>query len=59
MWATGKDEAEIIAEAEARGGDGGGNSPAGDQGQEFESLDSILQWAIGTAWDFRVSAFVE
>ncbi|RLM86431.1 hsp70 nucleotide exchange factor FES1-like [Panicum miliaceum] len=49
QWATGKDEAEILAEAEARGGGGGGNSPAGDQGQEFESLDSMLQWAIGNS----------
>nr|CAB3453064.1 unnamed protein product [Digitaria exilis] len=47
QWATGKDEAEILAEAEARGG--GGESAAGDEGREFASLDSMLQWAIGNS----------
>lgn len=61
QWASGKDEAEILSEAEARGGGGGqGDSAVGGQGGEFESLDSVLQWAIGTAWwDFRGSPFVE
>ncbi|KAG2642593.1 hsp70 nucleotide exchange factor FES1-like isoform X1 [Panicum virgatum] len=50
QWSTGKDEAEILAEAEARGrGRVGGDSAAGEQGGEFESLDSMLQWAIGNS----------
>ncbi|KAG2634234.1 hsp70 nucleotide exchange factor FES1-like [Panicum virgatum] len=50
QWSTGTDEAEILAEAEARGrGRVGGDSAAGEQGGEFESLDSMLQWAIGNS----------
>ncbi|CAL5075039.1 unnamed protein product [Urochloa decumbens] len=48
QWATGKDEGEILAEAEARGR-GGEDSEAGEQGREFESLDGMLQWAIGNS----------
>ncbi|CAN6217218.1 unnamed protein product [Urochloa humidicola] len=48
QWATGKDEGEILAEAEARGG-GGRESAVGDQGDEFDSLDGMLQWAIGNS----------
>jgi nucleotide exchange factor SIL1 len=51
QWATGKDESEILAEAEARGR-GGDESVAGDLGREFNSLDGMLQWAIGTAREF-------
>ena len=55
QWSTGTDEAEILAEAEARGrGRVGGDTAAGEQGGEFESLDSMLQWAIGTALDFSM-----
>ncbi|CAL5080715.1 unnamed protein product [Urochloa decumbens] len=48
QWATGKDEGEILAEAEARGR-GGEDSAAGEQGREFDSLDGMLQWAIGNS----------
>ena len=47
QWATGKDEAQILAEAEARAGGCGEGSLTGDDGREFASLDSMLQWAIG------------
>jgi hypothetical protein len=47
QWATGKDEAEIIAEAEARAAAGGEGLLTGEDGREFASLDSLLQWAIG------------
>jgi len=46
-WATGKDEAEILAEAEARAAAGGEGLLARDDGREFHSLDGMLQWAIG------------
>ncbi|RCV11196.1 hypothetical protein SETIT_2G167500v2 [Setaria italica] len=49
QWATGKDEGEILAEAEARGSGGGEESVTGDQGREFDSLDGMLQWAIGNS----------
>ena len=53
--ARGRTSAEILAEAEARGrGRVGGDSAVGEQGGEFESLDSMLQWAIGTALDFSM-----
>ncbi|OEL23512.1 hypothetical protein BAE44_0015470 [Dichanthelium oligosanthes] len=48
QWATGKDEGEILAEAEARGGGGGGgDSSEAEEEREFASLDGMLQWAIG------------
>ncbi|XP_066394072.1 hsp70 nucleotide exchange factor FES1-like isoform X2 [Miscanthus floridulus] len=47
QWATGKDEAEILAEAEARAGGGGEGLLTRDDGREFASLDSMVQWAIG------------
>ncbi|XP_066399218.1 hsp70 nucleotide exchange factor FES1-like isoform X2 [Miscanthus floridulus] len=49
QWATGKDEAQILAEAEARAGGGGEGSLTGDDEREFASLDSMLQWAIGNS----------
>ena len=49
QWSTRTDEAE------ARGrGRVGGDTAAGERGGEFESLDSMLQWAIGTALDFSM-----
>ncbi|EER96516.1 hypothetical protein BDA96_02G166600 [Sorghum bicolor] len=48
-WATGKDEAEILAEAEARAAAGGEGLLARDDGREFHSLDGMLQWAIGNS----------
>lgn len=52
QWATGKDEAEILAEAEARAGGGGEGLLTGDEGREFASLDGMLQWAIGMGLGF-------
>ncbi|XP_066394075.1 hsp70 nucleotide exchange factor FES1-like isoform X4 [Miscanthus floridulus] len=49
QWATGKDEAEILAEAEARAGGGGEGLLTRDDGREFASLDSMVQWAIGNS----------
>jgi nucleotide exchange factor SIL1 len=45
QWATGKDEGELAAEREAAGG---GSVVEDDFAGGFGSLDSMLQWAIGT-----------
>lgn len=47
QWATGKDDAKILSEAEARAGGGGEGLLTADEGREFASLYSMLQWAIG------------
>ncbi|KAL5677358.1 hypothetical protein ACJX0J_013489, partial [Zea mays] len=49
QWATGKDDAKILSEAEARAGGGGEGLLTADEGREFASLYSMLQWAIGNS----------
>lgn len=45
QWATGKDKGELVAEGDTAGG---GSVEEDEFAGGFGSLDSMLQWAIGT-----------
>jgi nucleotide exchange factor SIL1 len=45
QWATGKDEGQLVAEGDTAGG---GSVEEDEFAGGFGSLDSMLQWAIGT-----------